>query len=305
MSIRNGRASSRAVQRLCLCAASALVAGGVRADDAMTRAAPERSAPTAIQEVDGDSVVSRSDLSAVLPKGQAVSIDNPYGDVHVRFGGFDHRIETHAVLQEPAGSAHVELNALERDGEQRYALVARLPGGATLRDGQRLDLSVLLPEGHALRVRTEHGAIDVRGVRGDVDLVSVDGNLELRNIRGVIQAQTGSGAIEASLSPAPRGSKQRLATTTGEIRVGVDDRLDAQLDMTTASQFATDYSLTITRRPGAEANKLARAVIGRKRATIALESARGEIRLLRRATFTPTGKGQRAETEESEDNDSD
>ena len=43
--------------------------------------------------------ISRRDILATLPAGQVVSIDNPYGEVLVRFGGFEHRLETHLVLQ--------------------------------------------------------------------------------------------------------------------------------------------------------------------------------------------------------------
>ena len=279
---------------------------------ALPAAAADAPSPTAsseseaTRELAGSTVIARSDINATLSAGQAVSIDNPYGDVHVRFGGFEHRIETHAVMQEPQdAAAHIAVTPTASDGQPHYDLVARLPAGEVLREGQRLDLSVLLPEGHALRVRTEHGAIDVHGVHGDVDAVSVDGNIELRGIKGVIQAQTSSGSIEASLASAPRGSTQRLATTTGDIRVGVNDRLDAQLEMTTANQFATDYSLAITRHPGEERNKLARAVIGKKHARLKLESARGEIRLLRRASYTAKGKAPSGEDAEEEDNDSD
>jgi hypothetical protein len=287
-----------AVTGMACCACS------VGAVDAPQAGASAESAATT--ELAGSTVIARSDLNATLSVGQSVSIDNPYGDVHVRFGGFEHRIETHAVMQEPQdAAAHIALTPNSSDSKAHYDLLARLPAGETLREGQRLDLSVLLPEGHALRVRTEHGTIDVHGVHGDVDVVSVDGNIELRGIKGAVQAQTGSGSIEASLARAPRGSAQRLATTTGDIRVGVDDGLDAQLEMSTANQFATDYSLVITRHPGEERNKLARAVIGKKHARLKLESARGEIRLLRRTHFTAKGKAPSGEDAEEEDNDSD
>lgn len=260
------------------------------------------------REVTGANTILRSDVKATLPARQVVNIDNPYGDVHARFGGFEHRLEAHLVLQEPDGAAHIELKPVSRDADKRFSLIARLPKGTALRDGQRLDLSVLVPEGHDLRVRTEHGLIDVHGLRGDLDAVTVDGPIDLRGIRGTISASTTTGMIEAALGKAPRGSTQRLVTTTGDIRVGVDDHLDAALEMTTSSQFATDYSLTITPRPGAEPNKQAQALIGENHAKVLLESMRGEIRLLRRARFTAAGGATAADSEqeeEMEDNDSD
>lgn len=254
-----------------------------------------------------DIAITRNDYQVTLPAGQAVTLDNPYGDVRVAFGGYEHQLEAHAVLQEPTGAAHIALEpSVASDG--RYTVAPRLPAGAIVRDGQRLDLSVLLPEGHALLIRTEQGLIEVHGVHADVDLKSTAGDIGLRGIKGAIQAETGAGSIEASLASAPRKSRQRLATSTGEIQVGVDDRLDAEVTMATSAQFATDYSIQITRHPGVEPDKLARTVIGANAAKLLLESRRGEIRLRRRARFTPVGGESSAtadEQEETEDNDSD
>ena len=186
-----------------------------------------------------------------------------------------------------------------------YAVVPRLPAHATVREGQRLDLSIFVPENHPLAVRTEHGLIDVHGVHGDVDLKSTAGDIDLRGIRGVIHAETGEGSIEAALTTAPRNAHQRLATTTGDIQVGVDDRLDADVDMATSALFATDYSIRITRYPGEEPDKHARTVIGTNASKLTLESRRGQIRLVRRAGFTVAGTSSAAPDAGDEDNDSD
>jgi hypothetical protein len=154
-------------------------------------------------------------------------------------------------------------------------------------------------------VTTENGLIDVRGVHGNVEAGSVAGDITLRAIKGAIQAQTRDGTIEASLGTAPKGAHQRLATTTGSLQLGVDDELDAAVRMATSSQFATDYSIQVERRTGEEPNKIARTVIGENHSTLALESKRGEIRLLRRARFTSVGDAPPADEEEQEDSDSD
>jgi hypothetical protein len=247
--------------------------------------------------------IVRSDFAATLPAGQPITIDNPYGDVHVRFGGFEHKVDGHVVLQEPKAAAHIGLAPSMVDG--RYTVAPRLPANTILREGQRLDMSVFVPEGHDLHVKTEQGLIDIRGVHGNVETETVAGDITLRGIKGAVQAQTRDGTIEASLGSAPRGARQRLATTTGELQVGVDDRLDAAVQMATSAQFATDYSLAIERRAGQEPNKIARTVIGEDHSSLVLDSRRGEIRLLRRAGFTSVGDAADADAEEQEDNDSD
>ena len=267
--------------------------------------APARQPAAAASSIPAGSAVAilRSDFAATLPAGQPITIDNPYGDVHVRFGGFEHKVDGHVVLQEPKGAAHITLAASVADG--RYIVAPRLPANTILREGQRLDMSVFVPEGHDLHVKTEQGLIDVRGVHGNVEMETVAGDITLRGIKGAVQAQTRDGTIEASLGSAPRGARQRLATTTGELQVGVDDRLDAAVQMATSAQFATDYSLTVERRAGQEPNKIARTVIGEKHSSLVLESRRGEIRLLRRAGFTSVGDAPDADAEEQEDSDSD
>jgi len=243
----------------------------------------------------------RLDFSATLVDGQAVTIDNPYGDVRLRFGGFAHALEIHAVLQQPANAAPIAMQPGVESARYRFA--PRLPTGAIVSEGQRLDVVAFVPRGHAVAVHTERGLIESHGVRGDIDLESVSGDIALRGTQGRVQAQTGAGAIEASFTAAPKGSRQRLATTTGNIVLAVDDRLDAALELATSGVFATEFSLDVEQLANQEPNKRARATIGDDDAHITVESRRGEIRLLRRSAFTPLG-GKPAD-QEYEDNDSD
>ena len=281
-----------------LLGAVVLLAGSAQAE-------PVASAPSDSQSA---ITLNRSDFDVVLKPGQAMVVDNPYGNVSARFGGFEHKAETHAVMQEPAGAMHIELKP-DQDSNGRYRLAPHLPAGTALADGQRLDLAVLVPEGHALSVHTEQGQIEVRGVHGDLQLSSAAGDIKLRGIKGVVQAETAEGSIEAALGTAPRKSHQRLATRTGEIKVGVDDELDAQVDMATSALFATEYSLKVTPRPGEEPNKRARTVIGANAASLVLESRRGQISVFRRSNFIAKGgassTGRGSKQEEQEDNDSD
>ena len=126
---------------------------------------------------------TRKDVADTLKPGQLVVVDNPYGDVHARFGGYEHAVETHAVLQEPPRVTHIQLTpAVTADGS--YTIAPRLPTGSIQQPTQRIDLSVLVPEGHDLRVLTGTGFIDVHGIRGNVDVKSDGGDIELRSIQG-------------------------------------------------------------------------------------------------------------------------
>lgn len=231
----------------------------------------------------------RADLTATVPAGTPVFIDNPYGNVYLRFGGYEHAVDIHSTLQQPAGAPAL---VLHRGMEgRRYVIAPKLPAKATLAPAQRIDLAVYVAQGHAVTVRTTDGGIEARGLKSDLDLRSDSGNIIARGTDGTVQAQTGEGKIEVAMGNTARpGSKQRLATTTGNITIGVTDQLGATVNMATSAVFATDYSLDITHRDGEEPNKWARSTIGAPKAEITLESRRGEIRVLRRAVYVEVGE---------------
>ncbi|WP_300618839.1 hypothetical protein [Dokdonella sp.] len=245
----------------------------------------------------------RRDFNATLAEGQIVTIDNPYGDVRLRFGGYAHALEINAVVQQPAAAAPIEWK--QTRNQEHYVFSPRLPAGAKLAEEQRVDLVAFVPLGHAVIVRTESGLIESRGLRGDIDLGTVTGSIAVRGTQGRVQARTGIGNIEASFDTAPPGSRQRLETTTGDIVLAIDDHLDAELVLASSGVFATEFSLDVERLAGQEPNKRARAVVGTddRKARIDISSRRGEIRLLRRSAFTSPG-GKPVE-QEQEDADSD
>jgi hypothetical protein len=258
--------------------------------------------PVAERASPPDAQLVRLDLSATLEAGQAVAVDNPYGDVRLRFGGYEDKLEIHSVAQEPDRAKPIALQPGVVDG--RYLIAPRLPAGTLVVEGQRLDLVVFVPLGHPVVARTERGVIESRGIRADIDLHSTSGDIAIRGTKGSVHAETGAGNIEASLLSAPRGAKQRLATGTGEIVLAVNDKLDAEVEMATSAAFATEYSLKIKQLPGKEPNKRAFASIGEENSSLLVESLRGEIRLLRWTGFT-SADGTPVEEDEQADTDSD
>lgn len=268
---------------VCAVAFGLALSAGATALAADLAVADQVSTPVAAESFETGAQVQRRDLSSTVPAGQSILVDNPYGDVRLRFGGYQHAVDIHATFQQRAGAAAIVLEPREENG--RHLIAPRLPAGVTLQSDQRIDLVVYVPEKHAVSVRTERGLIEGRGLKSDLELRSVDGDIILRGTDGNILAETGGGSIEASLAPARPGSRQRLATATGNILIGASDKLDANLLMSTSGVFATEFSLVVTRRPGEEPNKQARTTIGTGNAELLVESRRGEIKLLRRSEF--------------------
>ena len=252
----------------------------VRAD------APDAPDPAvaASADVDPETVIERSDSTHLLAPKQVVRIDNPFGDVRIRFGGYESQLEWRGVAQN-SGSEH-KLSAIG-SATEAFEIAVRLPAGTTVIPGQRLDLTAYVPEGHDLQINTEQGLIEVRGLHANVYARSRSGDISFRGIRGLVDVETGGGNIEGQLNKAPAGSQQRVATQTGTIILGLVDELNAALTLATSGVFATDFSIHIDPQPGQEPNKTARAEIGKPEANIEVVSKRGEIRLLRRLGFRP------------------
>lgn len=224
-----------------------------------------------------------------LPAGQAIAVDNPFGSVYMRFGGYEHTLEVWTTLQQPAGAPAITLAPAERDG--RFVVAPVLPEGATLAPGQRIDLVLYVPEAHPVTLRAG-GDIEARGVRSDLDLRNTSGKIQVRAMPGyIVQAESSEGRVEVAMEgPARPGTVQRIASRTGSVTVLLGDDANAEVRMATSQQFATDFSLQVEHLDGREPNKAARAVIGTPRpgkdkAEIVVESLVNEVRLLRRAVF--------------------
>lgn len=231
----------------------------------------------------------RRDDSFKLPAGQAIQVDNPYGSVYLRFGGYEHQLDIRSTVQQPDGAAVITFLPMARDG--RFNVAPLLPEGVVLAEGQRIDLVLYVPQAHPVTVRTAAGVIESRGVKSDIDLTTDSGEIAVRGTDGTVQARTGDGRIEVTLEDRARpGSVQRIVSRTGTVTVNVSDKLDAEVRLSTSHQFSTDYSLAVEHRDGQEPNKVATAVVGapksgKGKAQLVLESLVSEIRLQRKGVF--------------------
>jgi hypothetical protein len=247
-------------------------------------------AATATDEATQESVAAaqqaleRDNQERQLAKGVPLQIDNPYGDVRLRFGGYRDTLEWRSVAQNAASPNKIGLTGTEGPV---YVLAARLPAGTTLAPTQRVDLTVYVPLGHDIEVITERGLIEARGVKASLKIRSIGGDIALRGVEGKLDVETSGGSIEAQLEPAPAGSQQRIATSTGTILLGLGDDLNAHLNLASSGVFATEFSVQIEQLVGQEPNKHGRVEIGKPDAQIEIYSKRGDIHLRRRTEFRP------------------
>jgi hypothetical protein len=231
---------------------------------------------------------TRSAIKHTLTAGKPINVVNEFGEVRVRFGGFSHVLEATAVAQAPIGS----LMPVMQFDEASATLSAKLPpiapgngGMLPLAEGQRIDITLFIPEKHDLAIRTLRGLVEVRGLRANLQVRSESGDLLVRSITGALDIETGSGLIEAAFADQAIPAAQRVVTSTGAISVSFGPAYDAALSLATSGLFATEYSLNVTPQPGSEPNKSASVTLGRGVNPIEIRSKRGDVRLFRRPTF--------------------
>ena len=79
--------------------------------------------PNAIAGID-ESTIERTTSTQVLAEKQPIRIDNPYGDVRIRFGGYETTLEWRTVAQNAAATHKI---AVSGDNQSTYVVSARLP----------------------------------------------------------------------------------------------------------------------------------------------------------------------------------
>ncbi|MGD8375521.1 MAG: hypothetical protein PVF68_05220 [Acidobacteriota bacterium] len=223
-------------------------------------------------------------FESVEPGGRLL-VDNPFGNVYARFGGYENRIELLATFQR----LDQDLPELVVHRDQAAAgLDVRVTGGAGESEAgpgparrDRVDLVVYVPSGISLQVRTVKGDIEAKGLEGAFKAVSVAGNVTVRKIHGPIGIETRRGTITATLLTGATADPQVLETETGEIQVHVWEDADLKVDIATSGEISTDFSLEIEHLRFQEPGKRALAIIGAGAAELRLASKQGPIRLFR------------------------
>jgi len=232
---------------------------------------------------------SRQWLEAV-PEGGSVRIDNPYGNVYSRFGGYGNELEVLATIQR----LESELPALGVTFDRGESVLAVRIGpsapdvDAAIETRDRIDLVVFVPQGVGLEVRTRDGSVEAKGLKGDVTVSSITGDVQIRGIAGRVQAKSARGRIAATLETGATDQPQSLATETGEIEVHLWEDAHHAVRIETSGEISTDFSLTVEHLPGQEPGKYALATVGEGGASLLLTSKQGNVRLLRlQRSFKP------------------
>ena len=292
---QNFRKDFRIARHLVLFALFAALAGCATKPAALTESTKAQAVASTRSQYAAEP--TRTNIKGVLPANLALKISNDFGEVRLRFGGFEHAFEVTAVAQAPIGQAMPGV----RFDAQSGVIATFLPVGTAAAIGQRIDIVVFVPEKHDVQVSTLRGMVEIRSLRSAVTVRSDSGNIAARGVQAAMDLQTGSGSIDVSLNDVPLNTQQRFNTRTGVITASFGPAQVAELALSTSALIATEFSVEITERPGEEPNKtgvvrLAGVANGvaanpqelltaQAKNKIELSSKRGELRLYRRQAY--------------------
>lgn len=222
----------------------------------------------------GDGLDARADLVVRVPQGARVSLHLAVGNVSVTNVEGELSIEAHNApvsasgtkgsLQVAVGSGQVELT--QATGEVDIATGS----GA---------VALSRVQGHRLGVSTGSGDVTGGDLTADeLEISTGSGDIRLSGVASSsVSFQTGSGVVDADL----RQDVSRLTAETGsgDIAIRAPASLGAAVEIETASgDIETDFPLEVTRH----GRDHVVGKIGDGKGSIAIETASGGIRLLKR-----------------------
>ena len=214
----------------------------------------------------------------------AIEIRNDFGDVRARLAG-DKTLEASMVVQRlDPGPGRVGFT-VERRGSV-IALVVGYPTGH-IQDADphprkdsydRLDLTVFVPAGVALRAQSLRGLVEARGLRGDVEARTLEGPI-LLSASGTIRARTETGDLTVTINAAALGAPGPpllLETASGPIYAIVPAAGNAELRVETSG--ALESKIALQRQTTGPRTK-ATARLGTGERLLLIRSDTGAIRI--------------------------
>jgi DUF4097 and DUF4098 domain-containing protein YvlB len=207
----------------------------------------------------GEETANRTDrITATLPAGSTVRIDNVSGDVIAVPGREFLAVATIVVAADDTKRAQDVLDRVRivqsRDGNDlsietrwpesrwRFEAMERRPGRRRLfarcedcRINARFD--VTLPPGVTAVLGTVNGDVRVRDLDDDLRLRTVNGTVEATGVKRSLAAESVNGNVMATAVAVPRGAEYELETVNGMVRLTLPK--DARFDVTASTMHGS------------------------------------------------------------------
>lgn len=213
-------------------------------------------------------------------------ISNPYGDVRGR-GSADGKLLVVGIIQR-FDPEQRDAEVLIEEAEDHVVVRTRYPSAdRRLANGSlngRIDLSVLVPAGHKMRIETGAGLIEVKGVDRELVAHTTSGRIRLTTARAV-RAETTSGGLTAVLKGPTALQPARLTTETGLLRVDLLDAPSLSLLARTPGQILPRFG-QLDERVATRSSGITELKVGKEPWSLEAVSTKGSIEI---HALPPTG----------------
>ena len=197
--------------------------------------------------------IERLQRFEALGELRRVTVDNAFGDIRARFGGYGDKVELRAIVQH-----------FEDEGPQLEIRTARSEQGLELTVGyaesgrftdtprplwrKRADLVLFVPDGITFASRATDGLTELKGMRSDIEARSLSGDIIARKIDGDLDLESKTGDVLAVLKPGlAEKSKRQLMRTGGELTIYLSDEANISFEGRSRGFVSTDFSLTMSK----------------------------------------------------------
>lgn len=214
-----------------------------------------------------------------LGPGTALQVSNRYGDVRAR-GLHEGPLQVIAVVQRfEEDQEEARIQTLEESGQLRIEV--HYPSADPPQTGDplhgRVDVTVMVPRGGALRLESDAGLIEVKGVDRDLFAQSNSGRLEVITSRP-LETRTREGHTQLLLKASDPEHPHRIRSGSGDIELNVPASEPLSLRARTGGEITPRLSAdleTFLEEVGEERE----LSVGAAPFAIQLESASGDIEL--------------------------
>ena len=177
---------------------------------------------------------------------RAISVSLVHASVTVR---------THSgndVIAETPGAGP---SSAERDGMRRIdapgIAVERQDNGLRIQvafhNGHQRDLTLTVPVGTSLNLKTIHGDIDVEGVHGEIDVTTLHGNVTLTAVSGTVVASSTMGTLKVSMDRLDPAKPLSFSSLNGNIDVTFPPDVKANLKLKAdRGEIWSDFAISLS-----------------------------------------------------------
>lgn len=215
---------------------------------------------------------------------KTVKVENPIGDIRLRFGGYKDEFEVIAMVQHLETVGQIRVKEVIENGTY-YLGVERFDkaSGEVIKliqdDKSRVDFTVFVPLGRTIFAETDAGLAEARKMRDPTHLSSQSGQIFLRDNKNIINAKTVSGEIIANLVSIDSDQEQTFVTETGLVDIWVAEDAKQTVTLATSGDIISEFSTTMERNLANEPNKKVTINTNGGGSRITATSKRGQLAL--------------------------